>query len=272
MQDCLQARPPVAETVYTRFYSEDAQFMNAKPSAMRGRIRRSFRNRLRHFVLTAGLMILAAPTLGFAADDLFDYSGPYLGVSGVYQKNVFESRIEDLLDDAVPGSVSLSMGDSGGLGALVGYRLNSVLAAELQYEWVDSYDIEGSVDDSPTLSLYSMTGHTLTGNAKLIVPFWRVQPYLVVGVGVSIFDVDMGELFNDPIAGPALASAGIEVENGTRTSFAGRAGLGLDIHLTDHITINAQGQVVLTTLKKPGLGDITDLNYLGFSAGLRYRF
>ena len=107
MQDCLQARPPVAETVYTRFHSEDAQFMNAKPSAMRGRIRRSFRNRLRHFVLATGLMILAAPTLGFAADDLFDYSGPYLGVSGVYQKNVFESRIEDLLDDAVPGSASL---------------------------------------------------------------------------------------------------------------------------------------------------------------------
>jgi len=240
---------------------------------MRGRIRRSFRNRLRRFVvLAAGLVILSAPVLGFAADDPFDYSGPYIGVSGVYQRNFFESRIEDLLDDAVTGSVSLSMGDSGGLGTLVGYRLNSVFAAEMQYEWVDSYDIEGSVDASPTLSLYSMTGHTLTGNAKLIVPFWRVQPYLVVGVGVSIFDVDMGELFDDPIAGPALASAGIEIENGTRTSFAGRAGLGLDIHLTDHITITAQGQVVLTTLKEPDLGDITDLNYLGISAGLRYRF
>ena len=247
--------------------------MNAKPSAMRGRIRRSFRNRLRRFVvLAAGLVILSVPVLGFAADDPFDYSGPYIGVSGVYQRNFFESRIEDLLDDAVTGSVSLSMGDSGGLGTLVGYRLNSVFAAEMQYEWVDSYDIEGSVDASPTLSLYSMTGHTLTGNAKLIVPFWRVQPYLVVGVGVSIFDVDMGELFDDPIAGPALASAGIEIENGTRTSFAGRAGLGLDIHLTDHITITAQGQVVLTTLKEPDLGDITDLNYLGISAGLRYRF
>lgn len=247
--------------------------MSANLSATSGRIRRSCRDVLRHFVvLAAGLMILSASSLAFAGDDPFDSSGPYIGVSGVYQHNVFENRIEDLLDDAVLGSVSLSMEDSGGLGALVGYRLGSLFAAELQYEWVDEYDIEASVDASPTLSLYSITGHTLTGNAKFILPFWRIQPYFMIGAGVSVFDVDRGELFDDPVAGSALDDAGITVKDGKQTNFAGRAGLGLDLHLTESIVLNAQGQVVLTTLEKPDLGDITDLNYVGFSAGLRWRF
>ena len=247
--------------------------MNANLSATRDRIHGSFRNVLRHFVvLAAGLMILSVPSLGFADNDPFDYPGPYVGVSGVYQHNVFENRIEDLLDDAVVGSVSLSMEDSGGLSALVGYRLAAIFAAELQYEWVDEYDIEGSVDASPTLSIYSITGHTLTGNAKFIVPFWRIQPYFMVGAGVSVYEIDRGGLFDDPIAGPALDSAGIDVKDGKQTRFAGRAGLGLDLYVTENIVINAQGQVVLTTLAKPDLGDIADLNYVGFSAGLRWRF
>jgi len=247
--------------------------MNANPSAPHRRIRRSLRDMLRHFVvLAAGLMILALPSLAWADDDPFDHSGPYIGVSGVYQHNMFENRIEDLLDDAVVGSVSLTLEDSGGLGALVGYRFGAIFAAELQYEWVDEFDIEGSVDASPTLRLYGISGHTLTANAKLIVPFWRIQPYLLAGVGVSVYDVDGGGLFDDPIAGPALAAAGIAVEEGKQTRFAGRAGLGLDLYLSENIVLNAQGQVVLTTLEKPDLDDIADLNYIGFSAGIRYHF
>jgi opacity protein-like surface antigen len=261
--------------------------MNTQLSRASGRIRRSFRNRLRHFVvLAAGLMIVTLPSLAFAGDDddPFDRSGPYIGVSGVYQHNVFEDRIGDLLQDAVQGdspvpvSVGVSIEDSGGVNALVGYRLLSFFAAELQYEWVAQYSIEGSVKgallpfgtDQTQVSgkLYSISGNTLTANGKFILPFWRIQPYLMVGVGVSIWNVDRGaladalELLNPPI----------DIENGRQTSFAGRAGLGLDLYLTPNIVLNAQGQVVLTTLEKPDLGDIDDLNYVGFSAGLQYRF
>ncbi len=242
--------------------------MNAHQSAASGRIRRSFRDVLCHFVvLAAGPMILVLPSLAFADDDPFDRSGAYIQLSGVYQHNVFENRIEELLDDAVPVPVSLSIEDSGGLSALVGYRLASFFAAELQYEWVDEYDISGSAG-AFSGSFYSITGQTLTANTKFIIPVWRIQPYLVIGVGFSSWEVDRGAL------GIVLEglSPEIQIDNGNQTAFAGRAGLGLDIYITEHIVLNAQGQVVLSTLKQPDLGDIDDLNYLGFSAGLQYRF
>ena len=221
------------------------------------------------FWLAAGLMILWMPSSAFADDDGFARPGPYIGVAGVYQHNVFQNRIEDLLQDAVaPVSVNVSIEESGGLNAVAGYRLAPFLAVEVQYEWVDEYDIEGSVAGLPTLSVYSISAHTLTANAKLIVPSWRVQPYLLLGAGFSAWDVDRG-----PLAAPLeLLDSDIAIENGKQTDFAGRAGIGLDLYLTDNIVINAQGQVVLTTLEKPDLGDITDLNYVGFSAGLRWRF
>ena len=53
---------------------------------------------------------------------------------------------------------------------------------------------------------------------------------------------------------------------------AGRAGLGLDLYITQNFVLNAQASVVATTLKSPDIGDIDDLNYMSFAAGLQYRF
>ncbi|MEE2673106.1 MAG: hypothetical protein VX466_04875 [Myxococcota bacterium] len=260
--------------------------MTTQPRALNHRIRRSIRDLLRHFVvLAAGLMLVAVPSLAVAGDhhdheDPFDRSGLYVGISGVYQHNVFEDRIEDLLEDALqeavaPTSASLgvSLEASGGLNAVVGYRLASFFAAELQYEWVSKYDVKASLAGDPPVpsasgSLYSIGGSTLTANTKFIVPFWRVQPYLLLGVGFSTWNVDRGPLA-DPLE---LLDPEIDIDGGRQTGLAGRAGVGLDLYITPSIVLNAQGQIVLTTLKKPDLGDIDDFNYLGFSAGLQYRF
>ena len=120
--------------------------------------------------------------------------------------------------------------------------------------------------------LYSIEAHTLTVNTKWIIPFWRIQPYLLIGGGFTVADVDKGSIFDDPTIGPVLDAAGIDVDDGENTAAVGRAGVGLDIYVTQNIVINAQGQAVLSTLKEPDLDDIDDLNYLGFSAGLQYRF
>lgn len=248
---------------------------------------RSFRNLLRRsLVLAAGLLTLSLPGLVLADEneteedgDSFDRPGFYIGVGGSYQYNVFQNRIEDVISDALEGSlppgtnVGFDIDDSAGINARVGYRVCSWFALELEYEWVDRYDIDGSTN-IPGLSgrLYSIEGHTLTANTKWIVPSGRIQPYFLLGGGVAISDVDRGDIFDDPVLGPVLDSAGIDIKQGKHTNAAGRAGLGLDLYLTKHILLNAEASVVLTTLKQPDVGDVDDLNYMSFTAGLQYRF
>jgi hypothetical protein len=254
------------------------------------RVLRSFRNVLRHFVvLGGGLLLLTLPGAAFGEelatpedDDPFDRSGFYFGLGGTYQRNVFESKIEDLIQDEVnlPLGITISsvdLDDSGGFTAQAGYRAFSFLAAELQYEWIDEYSISATARNVPVLGsvsgdLYSIEGHTLTANTKWIIPFWRIQPYLLLGGGFSVSKVDEGSLLKDPLLGPALRAEGIDVDDGTNVDFAGRAGLGLDLYITQNILINTQGSVVVTTLRDPKLSDIDDLNYMAFSAGLQYRF
>jgi hypothetical protein len=146
-------------------------------------------------ILTAAVG-LAQPEVARAEpsvdQDPFDRPGFYTGIGGSYQYNVFNSRIEDVIedevDDALPGAnSSFDLDDSGGLNALLGYRVASWFALELQYEWVDEYDIKGSTEIPVPASgdLYSIEGHTLTANTKWIIPFWRIQPYLLLGGGVG---------------------------------------------------------------------------------------
>ena len=230
--------------------------------------------------LMLGLLLL--PGLALAQqpvevedDDPFDRPGFYVGVGGSYQYNVFQSRIEDVIQDELEGTVlqnaSFSIDDSGGVNALVGYRVWSWFALELEYEWISEYDVDGKLA-GVSGKLYSIEGHTLTANTKWIVPFWRIQPYLLLGGGIAISDVNRGQVLDDPIIGPILAAQGIDVDGGKHTNAAGRAGLGLDLYITENILVNAQASAVLTTLEKPDIGDIDDLNYLSFAAGLHYRF
>ncbi len=228
--------------------------------------------------LLCGLALLALPH-SVQADDSFSRPGFYIGVGGSYQLNVFEDEIEDeivdALEDDLPdfADLGLDLDDSYGLNARVGYRLFSFLAIEAQYEWVSEYDVELTTNVSGVdAKLYSIEGHTFTANTRWFLPLWRFQPYLLLGGGISIADVDRGAIYDDPLFGPFLEDNGVEVEDGRKISAAGRAGLGLDLYLTRSIVLNAEAGAVVTTLSEPDLGDIDDLNYLSFSAGLQYRF
>jgi opacity protein-like surface antigen len=216
-------------------------------------------------------LIISAPVAVFAGEGSYSRSGVYVGISGVYQNNIFENRLEDLLQDALsPVPVSLSIEDSGGLGAVLGYRLASFFAAELQYEWVDAYSVSAVVTDFVSGKIFSLSGHTLTANTKFILPIWRIQPYVLLGIGFSSWEADRG-----PLA-PEIEALDPEIDfdfdSGKQFGLAGRAGVGVDLYITRNLLLNAQGQVLLTTLKKPGLADIDGYNYLGFTAGLQYRF
>jgi len=227
-------------------------------------------------MLVASLILMLSGAAGAETNsdsDPFDRPGFYIGGGGTYQFNAFSSRIEDVIDDAVNdatggSNASFNLEESGGLNALIGYRVWSWFAVELQYEWVDEYDIEGSVDLLVPIpgTLYSIEGHALTLNTKWIIPFWRVQPYLLIGGGMAISEVSTGDL------SAVVSTFGGEINDGTNIKPAARAGLGLDLHITQHIVLNAQVSAVVTTLKSPEIGDVDDLNYMSFAAGLEYRF
>lgn len=208
-------------------------------------------------------------------DDPFDRPGFYAGISGVYTHNFFDKQIENFLEDQLGQKGSVDIQDSGGVSARVGYRAASWFAAEVQYEWIAPYAVDVSGDFGPGGStiggrLYDIEGHTLTVNTKWIIPFWRIQPYLLLGAGYSFYDVGRG-----PMAAPLEAEdANIQIDGGKQNAFAGRAGLGLDLYLTEKIVLMTEATAMVTTknFETPSQGAIDDLYYLAFSAGLQYRF
>jgi opacity protein-like surface antigen len=241
-----------------------------------GQIQRPARNLLGGAVILAVGLLLTLPEFARAENesdpDPFDRPGFYIGGGATYQFNAFSGRIEDVIEDELkdvnPASnPNFDLDESFGANALLGYRIWSWFALELQYEWVDEYDIKGSVELPPLSGkLYSIEGHTLTANTKWIIPFWRIQPYLLLGGGVAMSDVSKGSLAD------AFTSLGADIDDGKHLKPAARGGLGLDLYITKHIVVNAQASAVLTTLKNPDIGDIDDLNYMSFAAGLQYRF
>lgn len=257
------------------------------PAHASRKARATFRNFFRRFVvLGAGLLILTLPSVAFADqhedDDPFDRPGFYIGVGGSYQKNFFESDLEDQLADAIEGgqvsNVGLDLDDSGGINAVVGYRAASFVAFEIKYEWVSKYDVDASatIDVPPATNvsggLYSIEGHTLTGNMKLIVPTWRIQPYFLVGGGFALSDVDRGSAYDNPVFAAFLEGNGVSIDEGKTWNPAARVGLGIDWYITENIVVNTEAGAVVTTLSKPDIDDIEDLNYMSFQASLQYRF
>lgn len=95
-----------------------------------------------------GLMALSSlsvfPARAEADDesaDPFDRPGPYVTLAGSYAYNFFDQEIEDYLEDELDEQGSVDIEDSGGINARIGYRAASWFAAELDYEWIDRYDV-----------------------------------------------------------------------------------------------------------------------------------
>ncbi len=180
----------------------------------------------------------------------FNRAGVYVGVNGVYAHPLFEDSVQDI-------NPTLGLDDTGGLNARLGLRLLSFIAIEAQYEWIDGFLVSSStVGDVVTLG-----AHNLTGNLRLHIPVWRVDPYILGGIGATFWKADFASSF------PASD------ENGT--GFAGRVGGGIDFYLTKHIVLNAEVTAALTTrtFDVPSTSqDLDNLYYLSVSAGLVYRF
>ena len=206
-------------------------------------------HRVGALVVVLGLL----PGLAFGDDDEgFSHSGLYIGVGGTYVTDTFESDLEGALDPVLPG-VSVDIDESWGINAVVGYRILPFLAAEVEYEWIDEFDIKLS-----GIKALSLEAQSVTANLKWIVPTWRIQPYLLTGAGFTRWKI------KDKV--------GLGISE-TSTDFAGRLGAGLDLYITKHILLTMGANAVLSTTDFSVAGqDVDPIFYVGGQAGIQYRF
>jgi len=210
-------------------------------------------------------LVVLLPAAALAGDDKKDFSRPgfYLGVGGAYGINFFDDMLEDA---ARKEGFDISVKDTGGVNARVGYRVASWFAVEAMYEWMDNFKIKvnGIIDAPPELLGASVDyrTHTVTVNAKFLLPTWRLHPYLCLGLGGQYYDLNASGTFAD--VGLDFSESG--------WAFAGRPGLGLDAYITKNIVLNVEVSGVLATANPSTIPDIGDMFYMTVGGGLQYRF
>ena len=207
-------------------------------------------------LLAALLVLLPAVALG-DEDEGFSRSGLYIGVGRSYVTDTFESELSDAV------GVPIDVEDSHGYNARIGYRLLPFLAAELEYEYIEEFDIKTSVSVPPFPGgkFAEIEAQSFTANLKWILPTWRFQPYVLTGVGGAHFKIN-----SKNVPSPFSFSD-------STTDFAGRLGAGFDIYITKHIVMNAGANAVLTTIDANILGTNVDhIFYVGGQMGMQYRF
>ena len=170
-------------------------------------------------------------------------NGIYVQLAGTY-------GVEEFGDD-------ISGDDSLGLNVRVGLRTARWLALEAEYEWLsgmDPYGISQTSDWAATFNIrvYPLTDMILRG---------RIQPYVLIGVGMSSFR-SLGDCKS------FVPGAGCQDWGDSRNyGFASRWGAGIDAYITESIAVTV-GASYLWSAGTP----VEDLNYISISWGLMYRF
>jgi len=198
------------------------------------------------FVFISVLIGAALAAAVSRADDAeFARRGAYLAIGASRGFNEFEDTFHDAMD-----TNAVRVDDTWGLNARAGYRFTSWFALEGEYEWLDRFEATlGPVD------LAQVTTHTLTMNVRFIAPLGRVQPYFMLGVGATIFDV------------PSPSFVGVD---GAVPS--GRLGAGFDFYVTRNLLLNVGAEGVLNDAKVDGFSNGHGLDYVALQFGFGYRF
>jgi opacity protein-like surface antigen len=202
------------------------------------------------------LLFLASPAHAEEQGVGPDYSrtGFYVGGGVAYATDLYEDEIEDALNTGFDVDIE----DTFGLDVRGGWRFLRFLAVELQYEWLDEYDIKvGNAGGKSKVDT-----QTVTANLKVYLPIKRFQPYVLGGIGFQRYEIEHN-YFNGTIR--------LQQDD---YDFAGRVGLGFDVYLTEHVVFYAEGSAVLSEaeIAIPIAGNIDNLFYAGFQGGVLWRF
>ncbi|MEZ4218019.1 MAG: hypothetical protein R3E88_16145 [Myxococcota bacterium] len=207
----------------------------------------------------AATLLLAATAR--AGDGGFARTGAYIGAGGTWVTDVFEDDVADFASGLAGTNVDVDIHDTWGATALLGYRALPFLAVEAQYEYVDDFGVDAS--GAGVSGRVDLRGHVLTGNLKLVLPTWRIQPYVLAGLGVVWYRASGG-----------ISGLGAAVFEDDR-AFAGRVGAGVDLVLSESWLLQVGASAVLTTEELSSNAtaeDLDGIHYVGAGATLQYRF
>lgn len=205
--------------------------------------------RLRALAVAAlGAALLLLPAAGLAESE-FGRPGGYLsgGVSGATE--MFSGPLD--LD-----GTGIDVGTAVLVGGRLGYRAGTHVAVEAAVDYsVDGFEL--TVPGTGSLSAKALVA---TGNVKLYPGDWRVQPFVLGGVGMMRGTTECTTAAGASVSCLALGISDSEIE------FAGRVGGGIDFYLTRHIALSGEVTYVIPT------GDLADLDFLTFGGQLLFRF
>jgi len=211
------------------------------------------------FAFAALLLALAVPA---AADDDDEEgnewlrSGWYISLNGSY-------NLEDIKSEGnAPADNSL------GAGIRTGWHFYEYFAAELEFQWINSFDFKGMQPTDSFAGLnYWVWTFGINGRAYLPLPvdeesFWnRIQPYLMGGIGLQQAD---------PRGGAHLPSTGISYDDyETSGSFYGKVGGGIDFYITKNWGLGAEVSYMMP-VSETSLGQT--LRYAAVNWNFLYRF
>ncbi|HXV36206.1 MAG TPA: outer membrane beta-barrel protein [Myxococcota bacterium] len=190
------------------------------------------------------------------AEDAFDRKGFALGASGSYARQDFDNS-----PNFVPFATSLSGVDDDALGFSVrgGYRCNSYLSADYQFEWLDAFEgtvpgrAAGTLDDARFEPL------VFTSNLKLHILTGRIQPFVLIGPGFMRMESKYHQ--RSPALGTPLPNQTDRV-----AKFAARFGGGVEFYATPSLVLGVDASYVMPT------GKLDGFDYISVGWGLQYRF
>ena len=210
------------------------------------------------FVTCVALITLVAAGASTADEVSSTRSGGYLGVSVFGGLPLWDS---DEIILATPEGPLRRTDSAVGFGVRAGWRVHPLLALEAQYEWVNDINIRVRNRTCAEIGMQSVTG-----NAKLFLPFEAVHPYALAGVGAVFHDVQV----NDTTF-PRRATCTTDpsfTNRGQSSEFTGRVGAGFDLYLHRNVLLNLEYTVLLN--EEETLSSLVPMMSIG--AGLQFRF
>ena len=189
-------------------------------------------------------------------DEAYARRGVLVGAGLSYAVATSESDLEVGRTNSGPHfQGNLSLKDSFGFKGRAGYRCHRYASAEVEVEWIDSFEGTAFPEVGQTGD-FDVQPLVVTANARGYLPLWndRIQPFVLGGGGVATIKTKENK----------IGARGHK--NKRETEFAFRVGGGVDFYATPHIVLTLE-----TDYMRPA-GKLHNYDYVSIGLGMQYRF